>query len=615
MPARRSRPPAAPNGGDTASSELFLKPPAGARFVTGSQAEAEALLGSPLPTLPPAAGQGPDALYYVRFNPLLGTLLRRFLQGLLKQVTGEASASATTAFATQQAEYEAALSRTLQAACLGDRRTGLANLFWLAHSQQVAQTLHELRRKAGAAAPPASLAAFLASFYARLDQAARASALAADPELGGLRFGGAENASLITALTEDGLAFVEPAFDGLDTAQLLEGTRCYRIGPELFAEIESVLVREAERRLREGEAGLLARVTRELPGVARERLTSPATITQLALAGPVMTYLFADAWTTGQALLAAPRLRAEVARRKPAEIMESFLDLVDGLKRFEILCHVRDRVRRDEGLAGELDEPVRRGARVYDFSAEAQVLNNAAQATVLFLDLRGFTKTSEGQISEGDLTRELYAVFDAFVPIVRAHGGVVDKYLGDGMMVTFGMLDSDPQGPVKAVRTAIRCQETLARLRAEGRSDFRMGVSIHYGRVYLARFLEDEEAVQTTVIGRNVNLAGRLSSAQKKPIEDEAAYGAGDSEVEGYVSVDGEGRLFNGGIVLSRATLVQLESVLGLHAAYEGESRVMEYVDEVIQRRVLLRYVGDAKFKGVRASFPIFQVRHAPARG
>ena len=44
------------------------------------------------------------------------------------------------------------------------------------------------------------------------------------------------------------------------------------------------------------------------------------------------------------------------------------------------------------------------------------MLNNAVNATVLFLDLRGFTQTSEGQISERDLTRELYTVFDDFVP-------------------------------------------------------------------------------------------------------------------------------------------------------------------------------------------------------
>ena len=76
------------------------------------------------------------------------------------------------------------------------------------------------------------------------------------------------------------------------------------------------------------------------------------------------------------------------------------------------------------------------------------VANNAVNATVLFLDLRGFTKTSEGQVSEAELTRELYTVFDAFVPIVRRYGHV-DKFLGDGMMVT-----SAPRGPTRKGRWA-----------------------------------------------------------------------------------------------------------------------------------------------------------------
>ena len=117
------------------------------------------------------------------------------------------------------------------------------------------------------------------------------------------------------------------------------------------------------------------------------------------------------------------------------------------------------------------------------------MLNNAVAATVLFLDLRGFTRTSEGQISEGDLTRELYGVFDDFVPIVERFGGTVDKYLGDGMMVTWGTKRADPLDPLNALRTAVLCQESLRRKREAGRTFFKMGVAIHHGRVYLARFI------------------------------------------------------------------------------------------------------------------------------
>jgi hypothetical protein len=230
-------------------------------------------------------------------------------------------------------------------------------------------------------------------------------------------------------------------------------------------------------------------------------------------------------------------------------------------------------------------------------------------ATVLFLDLRGFTQTSEGYISERDLTQELYTVFDAFIPHVRRFGGTVDKVLGDGIMITFGTRRVDPLDPLNAVRTAVLCQDTLLRLRQEGKTYFKMGIAIHYGRVYIARFIEDEESVQTTVIGRNVNLAGRLSSAAKKPMdEDESAPEPAPDTREMHVTIDGSGTLFNEGIAVSRETLMQLEAHLPLEHAEGPGSRLMEYFDEQIGRRLVFQYAGDAKFKGVRSSFPVYEV-------
>jgi hypothetical protein len=231
---------------------------------------------------------------------------------------------------------------------------------------------------------------------------------------------------------------------------------------------------------------------------------------------------------------------------------------------------------------------------------------------VLFLDLRGFTQTSEGQISERDLTRELYDVFDAFIPHIRRFGGIVDKFLGDGIMVTYGTTEADPLHPLNALRSAILCQETLRGLRQQGKTYFKMGVAIHYGRVYLARFIADETSVQTTVIGRNVNLAGRLSSASKKPFdEDEPSESdaSGNGGTEFQVTVDGSGALFNEGIAISRDTLMQLEAHLPLNHTDVGGFSQLEYFDEQVGRRILLRYAGDAKFKGVRSSVPVYAVQ------
>jgi hypothetical protein len=135
-----------------------------------------------------------------------------------------------------------------------------------------------------------------------------------------------------------------------------------------------------------------------------------------------------------------------------------------------------------------------------------------------------------------------------------------------------------------------------------------MGVAIHHGRVYLARFVAGRGELHSTVIGRNVNLAGRLSSAAKRPIEeDESGFGAlvEALPVSGRgVSVDGDGTLFNEGIALSRDALGQLEAHLALVRSEEG---VLEYEDEAIDRRILIRYAGDAKFKGVRSSLPVYE--------
>ena len=70
--------------------------------------------------------------------------------------------------------------------------------------------------------------------------------------------------------------------------------------------------------------------------------------------------------------------------------------------------------------------------------------------------------------------------------------------------------------------------------------------------------------------------------------------------------VDPQGRLFNEGIAISRDTLTQLESELAL---VHGDSGI-EYEDEAINRRILVRYAGDAKFKGVRSSLPVYEAAY-----
>jgi class 3 adenylate cyclase len=599
------------------SASIFLKDPSASRFFTGGLAEVEALLGAPPPLLPPPEVEGGRSVYLVRFHPRLRGLLERFLQGLLLRIGLPATSVPSVrpeSFEKDQAEYAGALGRVLRSVRFTDRRMGLSNLFWLAHSRDVVECLRSLESKAaGVRKLKYSLHPLLSSFYKEAAESSLRDAIKSAPRQMEFLCTPNDNSSLVDSVIDDGFCFTEASIADFDFNQFLLSNKRYRIAADLFFEIYQVLLRETERRIREGDRGLLSRIARVMPGFSREQPQSA--VVKIMMSGPVMTYLFADPWNTGSKLIASPKVKAEVERRRGSEIMDAFLDLVTNVKRFEILSHVRDQVVLLQAFAGErdLDDRVRSGARIYEFGESAQVVNNALNVTVLFLDLRGFTRTSEGQISEGDLTRELYNVFDAFIPHIRRFGGTVDKFLGDGMMVTFGTLHGDALDPLNAVRTAILCQSTLKRLREEGKTYFKMGISIHYGRVYLARFIADDDSAQSTVIGRNVNLAGRLSSGAKQPM-DEA-----ENEIPAtpptpprpsglFVTVDQAGSLFNEGIAISRETLVQLEGHLALDHTTEESTTRMEYFDENLGLKIVMRYAGDAKFKGVRSALPVYEV-------
>ncbi len=584
-------------------ASLFLKDPASVRFIAGGLAEVEDLFGSPLPDFPALERDEDRGVFLVHVHARLQALLQRFLETQLAQIGAITRPGGDPH--KDYADYERALVRVVRSVRQADRRQGLVNLFWLTHSRSAAEHLRALETRTSALRRgKQSLFPLLQSFYRRVDQESRPPRNGEDVPQSG------ENASLVASIIDDGFAFTELSIADLDLSHFLPLNKRYRIPPEAFFEIQQVLVREADRRLREGDRGLLARCSRHLPLLGREHYLKPGSLLRIVMSGPVLAYLLGDPWTTGPRLLAGPALRAEAERRRGPEVLDAFLELTVALRRFEIVSHVRERiVALSTEKPQELDDKARRGLRVYEFGESSEVLNNAVAATILFLDLRGFTRTSEGHISERDLTRELYAVFDDFVPIVERFGGKVDKYLGDGMMVVWGTARADPLDPLNALRTAILCQEALARKRQQGRSWYKMGIAIHHGRAYLARFVAGAGEIQSTVIGRSVNLAGRLSSAAKRPSEDDDDLAAPEAPAvtpAQAVTVDAEGTLFNEGIAISRDTLTQIENHLAL---VHGETGI-EYEDEAIDRRILIRYAGDAKFKGVRSSHPVFDVSY-----
>lgn len=151
-------------------------------------------------------------------------------------------------------------------------------------------------------------------------------------------------------------------------------------------------------------------------------------------------------------------------------------------------------------------------------SAELKPGGQRQEVAILFSDLRDFTRYSEG-LSPEQLVQELNAYLEAMLNEISAEGGVVDKYIGDAIMVVFGLPHARPDDAARAIRTAIRMQDALTRhnqYRAtQGQPPLRQGLGVHFGDV-VAGNIGTTERLQYTVMGDTVNIASRLQSATKE---------------------------------------------------------------------------------------------------
>ncbi len=139
------------------------------------------------------------------------------------------------------------------------------------------------------------------------------------------------------------------------------------------------------------------------------------------------------------------------------------------------------------------------------------------RVAILFTDLRSFTSKSESADPES-LVRELNEYFEHMVRVIRAEGGVVDKYIGDSIMAVFGAPTPRATDAAHAIRAAAGLDKALASLNAErgrrGLGPLAHGVGVHVGDV-IAGNIGTAERAQYTVIGDAVNVAARLESATK----------------------------------------------------------------------------------------------------
>lgn len=135
---------------------------------------------------------------------------------------------------------------------------------------------------------------------------------------------------------------------------------------------------------------------------------------------------------------------------------------------------------------------------------------------VLFLDMRGFTARTTGQLPY-DVVFLLNRFFDAVVPAIVSNGGTVDKYLGDGFLALF-----ETDSAASSARAALAAVQGLAgalstfneTLKAEGQQPVAIGIGAHLGNVVLGEIGARGHAPRT-LIGDTVNTASRLEGVTK----------------------------------------------------------------------------------------------------
>jgi len=132
--------------------------------------------------------------------------------------------------------------------------------------------------------------------------------------------------------------------------------------------------------------------------------------------------------------------------------------------------------------------------------------------TSLFSDIRGFTAMSE-TLAPQVVVQILNEYFADMTPIVFEHHGLLDKFMGDGMMALFGVPYPSDDAAANAVSAAMAMQRAMAALnndlKAMGLSEVAIGIGINTGTVTVG-YIGSRERTDYTAIGDSVNLAARL---------------------------------------------------------------------------------------------------------
>ena len=132
----------------------------------------------------------------------------------------------------------------------------------------------------------------------------------------------------------------------------------------------------------------------------------------------------------------------------------------------------------------------------------------------MFVDFRSFT-AARGSRTPQEVVERLDGAFAVLVEILDRHGGIVNKFLGDGFLALFGAPFEAPDAAQHAVAAAREMLSAMDAINASDEWPLRIGIGIHFGEV-VAGNIGSPRRKEYTVIGDTVNFAARLESLNKE---------------------------------------------------------------------------------------------------
>lgn len=192
--------------------------------------------------------------------------------------------------------------------------------------------------------------------------------------------------------------------------------------------------------------------------------------------------------------------------------------------RHELMARVKSLLRVKRLEEAERLHMRRTFERYVDSAVAQQLMDNPemvhpggrrCDASILFVDVRGFTAWSETRAPE-EVVEVINLFLHSAVEAVFEYGGAVDKFTGDGLMAHFGALIPQPNHPRRAVASALQIvQNAQALTHAALTSPLAVGCGVNSGELVIGN-IGSERRLDYTAIGDVVNVASRLTQEAGK---------------------------------------------------------------------------------------------------